>query len=92
MQFPGVKQDASQAQSLFRAGDCNGAKSGTWAQQNKKNRSIPPNVPVSVESGRGQRQGAGSGRERATDVAFKQIKPSGNFAQYAGSEFYHRLS
>jgi Zn-dependent protease with chaperone function len=80
--FASVKQDASRVKAYSAQEIADGAKSGAWAQQNKKNGSIPLNVPVSANEGQGNGEG-----ESATDVAFKQIKPSGNFSQYQGANF-----
>ena len=75
-----------------------GAKSGQWEQQNRKNNVVPANLPSSPSSsnqgsaanGNPAAEGAGNGNaaaEGATDVAFKQVKPSGNFIQYEGQSF-----
>src|SRR5262249_31263746 len=63
--FASVKQDASRVKAYSAQEIADGAKSGAWVQQNKKNGSIPANVPVSANQG----QGNGTG-ESATDVAF----------------------
>jgi beta-barrel assembly-enhancing protease len=83
-QFAGAKQDAAKQKAYSAQEIQAGAKSGTWAQQNKKNGSIPPNVQVSQEQGGGNTGETGGS---ATDVAFKQIKPSGNFAQLQQPSF-----
>jgi hypothetical protein len=85
-QFASVKQDASRVKAYSAQEIQAGAKAGTWAQQNKKNGSIPPNVQTS-DSGNGAGNGAGNAPGGATDVAFKQVKPSGNFTQLQQGNF-----
>jgi beta-barrel assembly-enhancing protease len=61
-----------------------GAKQGTWAQQNRQNGSIPANVPASSSSSdAGQAPGGGT----LTNVSYQQIKPSGNFTQFQHDAF-----
>jgi Zn-dependent protease with chaperone function len=80
--FTSAKQDASKIKAYSAQEIQAGAKSGTWAQQNKKSGSIPANLPVSSNEG-----GSGGEADNTTDVAFKQIKPSGNFTQFKGANF-----
>jgi Zn-dependent protease with chaperone function len=95
-EFPGVKQDAMKLKSYSAQEIANGAKSGQWEQQNKKNNVAPVSGAKSLNqgsdagsgSGAGSGTGSGSGTgEEATDAAFKQIKPSGNFAQHEGQGY-----
>ncbi|MGZ4861057.1 MAG: M48 family metalloprotease, partial [Candidatus Angelobacter sp.] len=89
-EFPQVKQDASKVKAYSAQEIANGAKSGTWEQQNRKNNVVPANLPSSSNqgSGTGSGSGAGSGTgEDATDVAFKQVKPSANFSKHEGQGF-----
>lgn len=66
-----------------------GAKSGTWAQQNRQNGSMPANLPATSpssdagQSPAGQTQGGGT----ISDVSYQQIKPSGNFTQFQHDAF-----
>ncbi len=80
--FVRARQDANRVKAYSAQEIADGAKSGAWAQQNRKSGSIPPNVSVSSNEG----EGSGTGGN-ATDVAFKQVKPSGNFTQYQGANF-----
>jgi Zn-dependent protease with chaperone function len=89
-EFPGVKQDASKLKAYSAQEIANGAKSGTWEQQNRRNNVVPASVPTSSNQGSGAASGSGNSSstgEEATDVAFKQIKPSGNFAQHEGQGY-----
>jgi Zn-dependent protease with chaperone function len=91
-EFPRVKQDASKVKAYSAQEIANGAKAGTWEQQNRKNNVIPASVPTSSNQGSGAGAGSGSGSgsgtgEDATDVAFKQVKPSGSFAQHEGQGY-----
>ena len=89
-EFPQVKQDAMKVKAYSAQEIANGAKAGTWEQQNRKNNVVPASAPTSSNQGSGAGSGNGSGSgtgEEATDVAFKQIKPSGNFAQHEGQGY-----
>ncbi|HEY2113967.1 MAG TPA: M48 family metallopeptidase [Candidatus Angelobacter sp.] len=87
-EFPGVKQDAGKIKAYSAQEIANGAKAGTWEQQNRKNNVVPANLPSSSNQGSGAGSGSGaSSGEDATDVAFKQIKPSSNFAQHEGQGY-----
>src|SRR5215467_12206063 len=81
-EFAGVKQDAGKVKAYSAQEIANGAKSGMWAQENKKNGSLPAGVPVSQNENSGSGTGPG-----ATDVAFKDVRPSGNFTQFHGDGF-----
>lgn len=87
-EFPQVKQDASKVKAYSAQEIANGAKSGMWEQQNRKNNVVPANLPPSSNQGGGSGTGSGSGAgEDATDVAFKQVKPSANFTRHEGQGF-----
>ena len=81
--FAGVKQDAGRIKAYSAQEIANGAKSGTWAQQNQKNGARPPGVPSSSNQG----ESSSDTGEGANDVSFKQVKPSGNFTRLQGQEF-----
>src|SRR5947209_11008224 len=84
-EFPKVKQDAVKLKAYSAQEIANGAKSGQWEQQNRQNHVIPASAPTSSNQGSG---GAASGTgQEATDVAFKQVKPSGTFAQHEGQGY-----
>ena len=85
-EFASTRQDASRVKAYSAQEIANGAKAGTWEQQNRKNHVVPANLPSSSNQGSGEGAGSGAGEE-ATDVAFKQIKPSGNFAQHEGQGY-----
>ena len=85
-QFASVKQDASRVKAYSAQEIQAGAKAGTWAQQNKKNGSMPANIQTS-DSGNGASNGAGNAPGGATDASFKQVKPSGNFTQLQQGNF-----
>jgi hypothetical protein len=83
-EFARVKQDALHIRAYSAQEIANGAKSGTWAEQNRKNGVIPASVPSSSNQGGA---GNGSSRENATDVSYKEVRPSNNFLQYNGQGF-----
>ncbi len=87
--FTRTKQEATRVKAYSAQEIANGAKSGAWAQENRKNGSIPANIPVAAneaaggETGNGETAAAGGAPSAAagagaTEVAFK---PSGNFTQ-----------
>jgi Zn-dependent protease with chaperone function len=89
-EFASTKQDATRVKAYSEQEIANGAKAGTWEQQNRKNNVVPASGSTSSNQGSGAGSGSGSGSgtgEEATDVAFKQIKPSGNFAQHEGQGY-----
>jgi hypothetical protein len=93
-EFPQVKQDATRIKAYSAQEIANGAKSGQWEQQNRKNNVVPANLPSSSNQGGGNGSGNGSGAgsgagggSGAEDVAFKEIKPSANFARHEGQGF-----
>jgi len=89
-EFASTKQDATRVKAYSAQEIANGAKSGQWEQQNRKNNVVPASGTTSSNQGSGAGSGSGSGSgtgEEATDVAFNQIKPSGNFAQHEGQGF-----
>jgi hypothetical protein len=89
-EFASTKQDAAHVKAYSAQEIANGAKAGTWEQQNRKNNVVPASGSTSSNQGSGAGSGSGSGSgtgEEATDVAFKQIKPSGNFTQHEGQGY-----
>ena len=87
-EFASTKQDAAHVKAYSAQEIANGAKAGTWEQQNRKNNVVPTSGPASSNQGSGAGSGSASGSgTEATDVAFKQIKPSGNFAQHEGQGY-----
>jgi len=92
-EFPGVKQDASKLKAYSAQEIANGAKAGTWEQQNKQNHVVPANLPSSGNqgsgAGSGSGSGAGSGNTNAAEenVAFKEVKPSDHLTRHEGQGF-----
>jgi beta-barrel assembly-enhancing protease len=86
--FPGVKQEASKMKVYSAQEIANGAKAGTWEQQNRQNHVVPANLPSSSSSNQGS--GAGSGESTsaaAENVSFKEIKPSDRMTRHEGQGF-----
>jgi Zn-dependent protease with chaperone function len=87
-EFTSAKQDATHVKAYSAQEIATGAKSGAWAQQNQKNGAIPKNVPVSSnEKNETGNAPAAGGAAATSDVAFKEIKPSGNFTQLQQGNF-----
>jgi Zn-dependent protease with chaperone function len=92
-EFPGVKQDASKHKAYSAQEIANGAKAGTWEQQNRQNHVVPANLPPSSSnqgSGAGSGTGAGSGENTNAaeeNVAFKEIKPSDHLTRHESQGF-----
>ena len=88
-EFAQVKQDALKLKAYSAQEIANGAKAGTWEQQNRQNHVVPANLPASSNPGGGTGAGGGGSgtSEGATDVAYKAVRPSGNFQQYNGQGF-----
>lgn len=84
--FAGVKQDAGKLKAYSAQEIAQGAKAGTWEQQNRKNNVVPANLPSSGNQGNGASGDNGS-EAAATDVSYKQVKPSGNFTQLKQGNF-----
>src|SRR5690348_7913879 len=78
--FNVAKQEATRIQAYSAQEIAQGAKSGRWAQENRKNGSIPGNVPVSSTTP----AGAAGGADNATlaNVTYRQVKPSGRYTQF----------
>jgi Zn-dependent protease with chaperone function len=100
-EFPQVKQDASKVKAYSAQEIANGAKSGTWEQQNRRNNVVPANLPSSQNqgsrasagggngagSGASSGSGAGSSNGAAENVAFKEVKPSDHLTRHEGQGF-----
>jgi predicted Zn-dependent protease len=56
-EFPQVKQDASKIKAYSAQEIAQGAKSGQWEQQNRRNNVVPANLPSSNQGEGGQPQG-----------------------------------
>ena len=77
--FQQVKQDASRIKTYTAQEIADGAKKGTWAQQNKNTGSTPANLPASSGSA------AAAGTGDISRVTLEQVKPSGRYIQYQGN-------
>jgi len=100
-EFPPVKQDAMKAKAYSAQEIANGAKAGTWEQQNRQNHVVPANLPSSGNQGSGSGAGSGGGSgagngenahaPAADNVSFKEIKPSDHMTRHEGQGFiiYH---
>jgi hypothetical protein len=84
--FTRTKQDASRQKTYTAQEIAAGAKSGAWAEQNRKNGVIPANISSNSSGAGGETENGATGGN-AEDVSFKQVKPSGNFTQLKGEGF-----
>jgi Zn-dependent protease with chaperone function len=73
--FSSAKQQAAGVKAYSAQEVQAGAKQGVWAQQNRKNGAIPPNVPTPSSAG----GGAQGGQATLGNVSWDQVKPSNNF-------------
>jgi len=85
--FTRTKQDASRQKTYTAQEIAAGAKSGAWAEQNRKNGVMPANIAASQPGGDAENGAASGTGGNAEDVAFKQVKPSGNFTQLKNEGF-----
>jgi Zn-dependent protease with chaperone function len=85
-QFASTKQDATHVKAYSAQEIANGAKAGTWEQQNRKNNVVPAGAQTTSQNKGSAGAGSSTGEE-ATDVAFKQVKPSDKFVQLEGQAF-----
>jgi Zn-dependent protease with chaperone function len=74
-QFPATKQQAGGVKAYSAQEIAQGAKTGQWAQQNRKNGSIPANVPIA--SGSNGAKAAGD----VLNVSYQDVRPSGSYRQ-----------
>src|SRR6185437_1648443 len=88
-EFPQIKQDALKIKGYSAQEIANGAKSGQWEQQNRKNNVVPANLPSSSSSSQSG-SGAASGENTTTatkNISFKDVKPSGHLMRHDGQGF-----
>jgi Zn-dependent protease with chaperone function len=92
--FSSAKQQASGIKAYSAQEIAQGAKSGTWAQQNQKSGSIPAGVQPTSGSTQEQGgspssgpQGNSQGGGSLANVSFNQVKPSSNFKQFQQGNF-----
>jgi Zn-dependent protease with chaperone function len=97
-EFASAKQDATKVKAYSAQEIANGAKAGTWEQQNRKNNVVPANLPSSGNQGSGSGagngaasgSGAGSGENTnaaAENVSFKEVKPSEHLTRHEAQGF-----
>lgn len=80
--FVSAKQQAAGTKAYTAQQIADGAKAGTWAQQNRKNGAIPPNLPkVPAGSGGTASNGSTAGNGSISSVTPQQAKPSSHFIQ-----------
>jgi Zn-dependent protease with chaperone function len=82
--FVSAKQQANGTETYTAQQIADGAKRGVWAQQNAQSGATPSNLP-SASTNNGASGGAQTGN--ITNVSFKQVEPSGNFAQLQHNAF-----
>jgi Zn-dependent protease with chaperone function len=75
-QFIEAKQRAEDVKAYTAQEIANGAKQGLWAQQNRENGAVPPQL-ANISANEGDEGGAPSGD--VTNVSYSQVRPSGNF-------------
>src|SRR6266481_2812681 len=83
--FARVKQDAIHTKAYSAQEIAAGAKSGQWAEQNRRNGVIPASLKTSSNDGDGASQAAKG--PVVADASYKQISPSANFSKYQGGSF-----
>jgi hypothetical protein len=88
--FNSAHQQALSTKTYTAQQIADGAKSGTWAQQNRQTGSTPANLPASSptsDAGQGRSDGQTPGNATLTNVSYQQIKPSGNYKQFQHDAF-----
>jgi hypothetical protein len=88
--FNSAHQLAASTKTYTAQQIADGAKAGTWAQQNRQNGSTPANLPASSPSSDAGQGPAGQptpGGGTLTNVSYQQIKPSGNYTQFQHDAF-----
>lgn len=83
--FVSTKQHANGIETYTGQQIADGAKQGVWARQNAQSGATPSNLPSASTNNNGASGGAQSGN--ITNVSYKQVKPSGNFAQLQHNAF-----
>jgi Zn-dependent protease with chaperone function len=81
--FVRVKQQAQTVKAYGGQEIAQGAKNGTWAQQNRQSGSVPANLPPPPSS---SSSASGTNADIA-NVSYSQIRPSGNFTQTQNDVF-----
>jgi beta-barrel assembly-enhancing protease len=93
-EFSSAKQDATRVKAYSAQEIANGAKSGQWLEQNRKNGSIPASLQGSSNgnggaatekssSAAGEKGSApGPANSAESNVSLKDVKPSSNFTQF----------
>lgn len=78
--FASAKQEAAKVHAYTAQEIATGAKNGQWAQQNRKNGSIPANVPVS-STAPGTPSGGSQTDASLANVTYKQVRPSRKYTR-----------
>ena len=78
-EFAQAKQQAGNIKAYSAQQIEQGAKNGSWAQQNRQKGSIPRNLPVS--NGPGGSAQNGTAQATIANVSYKQVRPSSSFRQ-----------
>jgi predicted Zn-dependent protease len=90
-EFASAKQDATHVKAYSAQEIANGAKSGQWLEQNKKNGSIPASLQGASNGNGGAASSAsgnaGPANATETNVSLKDVKPSSNFTQLQQGNF-----
>ncbi|HEX7285334.1 MAG TPA: M48 family metallopeptidase [Candidatus Angelobacter sp.] len=88
--FAAAKEKSAGIKTYSAQEIAQGAKSGQWAEQNKRNGAAPAGVQgasASEPSNAEQTPQSGGGGGKLANVSFNQIKPSANFAQLQQKNF-----
>ena len=75
-----TKADAGRVKAYTAQQIADGAKSGTWAQQNQQSGAFPANVSTSASGG-------GPASTTISNVSLRQVTPSGNFKDLETNAF-----
>ena len=78
--FLSIKQKAQSVRAYTSQEIAEGAKNNTWAQQNQRGGSMPPNLPVSQNGNGSAPEGVALG-----DIPYSQVKPSGSLTRTQNS-------
>jgi beta-barrel assembly-enhancing protease len=80
--FESAQKHAGTVKNYSAQEIADGAKQGVWLSQNRKNGSIPANLPMTASQG-----GAAVGGGTLENVSYPQIKPSGDYKRLDHSAF-----
>jgi len=80
-QFAQIRSEAGGVKAYSAQEIDQGAKQGTWAQQNQRNHAVPTSLQQSPGSAQNT-PAPGGAQGDISNVSFQQVKPSGNFTQF----------